>query len=168
MNWGEIMNEQKSYKDVMFGLMSYEYLEVDWDGYGAVKVPKEMLIAAWEFLGILIENKICPPSIMLGGSGSIGYYWREEGYIEISIGPDLEDMEGNENLSELYKQFSFLVDKGEDNFFGEEGIYMKDFNKSDLFVYLKNNIVDNDCIKEDYYEYYYNVILNGKKKIWDI
>ena len=61
-------NESKSYRDVMFELIAYKYLEDDWDGYDGTPVPKKMLDCAWKFLGILIQNKICTPKIMVSGS----------------------------------------------------------------------------------------------------
>ena len=149
----------------MFELISYKYLQDDWDGYEGIPVPKKMLDSAWRFLGILIQNKICTPSVMISGYGDISFYWQRIGYVEISVGPEYDEREGNEDIEHLYNTFSFLVDKGGKDYFGGENIPFEDFTKSKVYDYMQDYMPTIDCIKDDYPEYYYNLITRGEERI---
>ena len=151
-----------NYKQVMFELLSYQCLKENWDGYGGIVIPKKMIDSAWIFLGILIENKITSPNIMVSGSGEIAFYWKIKTYIEISIGPDEDELSLTKSeLEVLYKSFTFVIDGGGDNVLGGDNIPFVDFKKSKVFKPL-------ECIKgeeglPDYHDYYYKLMMSGRE-----
>ena len=80
----------------MYQLLSYNYLEQDWDGYGAIKPKKEVISAAWRLLKEIVDNNIAAPNVMISSSSSIGFYWEDplrDDYIEIGL--CVQDEEGN-------------------------------------------------------------------------
>ena len=79
-------------RDTMFELLSYKYLEANWDGYDAIKPNAYSIAQAWKFLGVLIDNGISCPSVMISGSSEIGFYWKNDKYyVEIDIYRDAEN-----------------------------------------------------------------------------
>ncbi len=143
-------------RDTMFDLLSYKYIEADWDGYGAIKPHHYKIAEAWEFLRILIKNEIPIPKVMISGTSMIGFYWDKKScnkdvYVEIDIfSKGDEDNEPNAD----FKSFAYLVDSGHD-YFGEDDIKFKDFKDSKVHNFFKENMPEQEL--DDFDEYYFNL-----------
>ena len=154
-------------RDTMFDLLSYKCLEADWDGYGSIKPIPQKISEAWEFLGVLLENKVPVPTVMISGNSLIGFYWskkvyNKDAYIEIDI---YSKGDGDNDPERDYKSFAWLVDKGGDDYDGDEDIKFEDFKDSKIHNYIKELLPPQELDRFD--EYYFNLFANKEIKNYE-
>lgn len=151
----------------MYDLLSYNYLEAEWDGYGAIKPKKEVISSAWKLLGVFIDNKVCAPKVMIAGSSAISFFWNDkENNDYVEIGLCIEDDDGiydNTHLEEFY-WFIDYKDKPLNlkEYDGEDDIAFNDFNKTKVFKYL---IESRGELQIDNHEDYYFNLFSSKEII---
>ncbi|MER8859448.1 hypothetical protein NKI09_17600 [Mesorhizobium sp. M0757] len=71
--------------DLSAQVISYGFLETDWDGAGGVTPSSETVANALSFIDLLPLGSI-PTGAMVEGTGEVGFYWKKPGtYIDITF-----------------------------------------------------------------------------------
>lgn len=62
-------------------LVEYSELSYNWDGYGGVTPPENIINQATDIINLMELITITLPRIMVSGSGSISFFWKMNGII---------------------------------------------------------------------------------------
>jgi len=109
----EISRQYKtdSYNELQKELSSYASLDKNWDGYEAIKPPKENIEDVKIFISILKFLEIATPNIMLSCEGDISLYWElNNKYMELNFNGT--------------NSYSYLIEE-DSKFFGKDDITIK-------------------------------------------